>query len=143
MTSQLYLWQLKMSYSKPNDYFYLLIDIEWLKMNIPSLTLKMHSKMTEKYKNVIPTCLVYWRYIIKYKQYKSFPGLKMPLTFAFCNFGLIKGAFLVFNHLNRLLDLVRLCLDRLFRRLRFRRLNWNSLNRRSRPSCTKSNSLLD
>ena len=34
------------------------------------------------------------------------------------------GAFLVFNHLNRLLDLMWLCLDRLFRRLRFRRLNW-------------------
>ena len=31
-----------------------------------------------------------------------------------------EGAFLVFNHLNRLLDLVQLCLDRLFE---FNRLN--------------------
>ena len=38
--------------------------------------------------------------------------------------------------------LVQLCLDRLFRRLRFRRLNRNSLNRWSRQSCTKFNSLL-
>ena len=40
-----------------------------------------------------------------------------------------KGEFLVFNHLNWLLDLVRLCLDLLFRRLWFRWLNWNSLRR--------------
>ena len=30
------------------------------------------------------------------------------------------GTFLVFNQLNRLLDLVQVCLDHLFRRLRFR-----------------------
>ena len=41
------------------------------------------------------------------------------------------GGFLIFNHLkvirNRPLDLVWPCLYRLFRRLRFRWLNWNSL----------------
>ena len=33
---------------------------------------------------------------------------------------LIQGGFLIFNHLNRRLDLVQPCLDHLFRRLRFR-----------------------
>ena len=46
----------------------------------------------------------------------------------------------IYYHQNRLLDLVRLCLDRLFQ---FNHLNRNRLNRRSRQSCTKSNSLLD
>ena len=39
---------------------------------------------------------------------------------------LLWGGFLIFNHLNRRLDLVRPCLDPLFRRLRFRCLNLNS-----------------
>ena len=41
------------------------------------------------------------------------------------------------------MDLVWLCLDRLFKLFPFNRLNRNSLNRRSRQSCSKSNSLLD
>ena len=51
---------------------------------------------------------------------------------------IILGAFLVFDHLIILLDLVRLCHDHLFRQLRFRRLNWNRLNKGSRENRTKS-----
>ena len=51
------------------------------------------------------------------------------------------GVFLVFNSLNRLLDLVPVCLDRLFKLFQFNQLNRNSLNRWSSQIRTKSNSL--
>ena len=54
-----------------------------------------------------------------------------------------KREFLIFYHLNRLLDLALLCLDRLLDYSKFNHLNRNRLNRRSRQGCTKSNRILD
>ena len=57
------------------------------------------------------------------------------LKFDFC-----AGIFTEIQKRNAMYS-VRFCLDRLFRQLQFRRLNWNSLNKRSRQGRTKSNSL--
>ena len=53
------------------------------------------------------------------------------------------GGFLIFNHLNRLMDLALLCLDRLldYSNLQFNHLNRNHINMRSRQGSTKSNRL--
>ena len=53
------------------------------------------------------------------------------------------GGFLIFNQLNRLLDLALLCLNwSPFRLFQFNHLNCNRLNRRLRQGRTKSNRLL-
>ena len=58
---------------------------------------------------------------------------------------MVLGAFLVLNHLNRLvnrlLDLVRHYLDHLFTLFQFNRLNQNRLNRQSRQNRTEFNSI--